>query len=266
VPIRSNPSRGVLTSNYHHIDRQYIRLMGTDQRVKAAGSAGESLGDVMSQVARQLQQEHGDVEATLRGITRSAVGTVPGAAECGISYVIGRATVEPRAWTSDLPKDVDSLQNGLHEGPCLDAIWENKVVSVDDVGADGRWPQFARRAPQLGVGSMLCFQLFVEGDNLGALNVYGREPGAFDDESQEIGLMFAGHAAVALASAEHEENLRGGMVNRDLIGQAKGILMERHRLTADQAFAVLIRTSSLTNRKLRDIADELTTTGHLPTV
>ena len=240
--------------------------MGTDQRVNAPGSPGESLGDVMSQVARQLQEEHGDVEATMRGITRSAVGTIPGAADCGISYVIGRSKVEPRAWTSDLPKDVDSLQNRLHEGPCLDAIWENRLVRVDDVGADERWPQFALQAPPLGVGSMMCFQLFVEGDNLGAMNVYGREPGAFDDESQEIGLMLAGHAAVALAGAEHEENLRGGMANRDLIGQAKGILMERHKLTADQAFAVLIRTSSSTNRKLRDIADQLTTTGHLPTV
>ncbi|MBB3674684.1 GAF and ANTAR domain-containing protein [Modestobacter versicolor] len=239
--------------------------MGTDQQVRVAGSSRGSLGDVMSQVARQLQEEHGDVEATLRGITRSAVGTIPGAAECGISYVIGRAAVEPRAWTSDLPKDVDSLQSRLHEGPCSDAVWENRVVSVVDVGADGRWPQLAREAPQLGVGSMLCFQLFVEGDDLGAFNVYGREPGAFDDESQETGLMFAGHAAVALASAEHEENPRGGMANRDLIGEAKGIGTERHQLTADQAFAVLIRTSSLTNRKLRDLADELTTTGQLPT-
>ena len=239
--------------------------MGTDQWVSAAGSAGESLGDAMSQVARQLQEEHGDVEATLRGITESAVVTIPGAAECGISYVTGRSKVEPRAWTSALPKDVDSLQNRLHEGPCLDAIWENRLVRVDDVGADERWPQFGLHAPPLGVGSMMCFQLFVEGDNLGALNVYGREPGAFDDESQEIGLMLAGHAAVALAGAEHEEHLRGGMANRDLIGQAKGILMERHKLTAEQAFAVLIRTSSLTNRKLRDIADEFTTTGHLPT-
>jgi GAF domain-containing protein len=238
--------------------------MGTGRQVHAAGSGEQSLGDVMSRVARALQEEHGDVEATLRSISRVAAETVPGADQCGISYVIGRSRVESRAWSDDLARDVDALQNRLGQGPCLDAIWMHRVVRVDDLRTEDRWPQFARQAQQLGVGSMLCFQLFVEGDHLGAMNMYGRQPGVFDDESQEVGLMFAGHAAVALAGAEHEANLRDGMAHRDLIGQAKGILMERHKLTADQAFAVLVRTSSLTNRKLRDIADELTTTGRLP--
>ena len=71
-------------------------------------------------------------------------------------------------------------------------------------------------------------------------------------------------AAVALAGAQHEENLRTGMAHRDVIGQAKGILMERHKLTADLAFAALVRASSVTNRKLLDIAEELVSTGHLP--
>jgi AmiR/NasT family two-component response regulator len=87
----------------------------------------------------------------------------------------------------------------------------------------------------------------------------------FDDEDQEIGQLFASHAAVALAGAEHEENLRAGMSNRDVIGQAKGILMERHKLTAHQAFGVLARVSQELNRKLCDVAREFTETGALPT-
>jgi GAF domain-containing protein len=225
--------------------------------------AAQSLGDVMSRVARELQHEHGDVEGTLQGITRAAVDTVPGADECGISYVVHRRDVQPRAWTSDLPRDLDALQGTLHQGPCLDAIWDNRVVSVPDVAGEERWPEFAREAAARGVGSLLCFQLFVESGNLGALNLYARHAGAFDAESEDVGQLFAAHAAVALAGAEHESNLRAGMDHRDLIGQAKGILMERHRLTAVQAFDLLVRTSSLTNRKLRDIADELTATGHL---
>ena len=78
--------------------------------------------------------------------------------------------------------------------------------------------------------------------------------------------MFASHAAVALASAEHEQNLRVAMSNRDVIGQAKGILMERHRLTADQAFGVLTRVSMEMNRKLADVAGELVGTGAVPGV
>ncbi|WP_233488932.1 GAF and ANTAR domain-containing protein [Blastococcus sp. TF02-09] len=224
----------------------------------------EPLGELMSRVARQLQEEHGNIEATLQAITAAAVGAVPGAAECGISYVIGRRKVEPRAWTSELPKDVDGLQDELGEGPCLDTVWDEQVVRVDDVRTEQRWPRFSARAADLGAGSMMCFQLFVEGDNLGALNVYAREAGVLDEDSQEVGLMFAAHAAVALAGAEHEQNLHAGMRNRDVIGQAKGILMERHKLTADQAFGVLVRTSSLTNRKLHDLAEEFTSTGQLP--
>jgi GAF domain-containing protein len=224
----------------------------------------EDLGDVMSRAARQLQEEHDDVEATLQAITTLAVATVPNAEECSISYVIGRKQVEPRASTSELPGKVDALQGEIGQGPCLDAVWENEVVRVDDVGADDRWPQFAARASAVGVGSMMCFQLFVSGDRLGALNLYARTPEAFDDECQEIARMFAAHAAVALAGAQHEENLRKSVDSRDLIGQAKGILMERHRLTADQAFGVLARASQEVNRKLVDVARELSETGAVP--
>ncbi|MDP5183602.1 GAF and ANTAR domain-containing protein [Blastococcus sp. BMG 814] len=224
----------------------------------------ERLGDAMSRVARQIQEEHGDVEATLQAIAASAIEIVPNAEECGITYVIGRAKVESRAWTSDLPKSVDALQQRLGQGPCLDAVWEQEIVRVDDVAGDERWPEFGHHASGLGIGSMSCFQLFVDGDRLGALNLYSRTPGAFDDDCQEIGLMFAAHAAIALAGAQHEEHLRTGMSNRDVIGQAKGILMERHRLTADQAFAVLTRVSQDLNRKLVDIARELANTGAVP--
>ena len=222
------------------------------------------LGDVMSRLARELQEEHGHVAATLDAIARSAVVTIPGADECGISYVTGRRRVEPRAATSELPRVVDQLQTRLGEGPCLDAAWVEKVVRVADVATEDRWPAFAREAAGLGMGSMLCFQLFVTGDQLGALNLYSRTRAGFDAESEEIGLLFASHAAIALAGAEHEADLLAGMAHRDVIGQAKGILMERYKLTSAQAFGLLTRTSSHTNRKLRDIAEDLTETGELP--
>jgi GAF domain-containing protein len=229
-----------------------------------AADLTRQLGAVMSRVSRQLQEEHGDVEATLQAITATAVRMVPHAEECGISYVLGRSKVEPRAATSDLPREVDALQERVGQGPCLDAVWESEIVRVDDVGADERWPEFAEQASGLGVGSMMCFQLFVTGDQLGAFNLYSRTPGAFDDESQEIGHMLAAHAAVALASAEQESHLRAAVSSRDVIGQAKGILMERHKLTADQAFGVLTRVSQEMNRKLVDVARELSDTGEVP--
>lgn len=141
---------------------------------QSGGTTPQSAADiseVMGQVARELQQEHGDVGATLEAITRSAVTSVPGADDCGITLVTGRRKVESRAPTGDMPREVDVLQDRLGEGPCLDAIYEQVTVRIDDLGAEERWPSFTEGAAGLGIGSMLSFQLFVTSGNLGALNL-----------------------------------------------------------------------------------------------
>jgi AmiR/NasT family two-component response regulator len=112
---------------------------------------------------------------------------------------------------------------------------------------------------------MISFRLFVTDNDLGALNLYSSQPHAFDEDAEHVGLLFATHAAVALAAALQQEHLTQAIHGRDLIGQAKGILMERHKLTADQAFTVLVRTSQRSNTKLRDLAEHLANTGELPT-
>lgn len=76
--------------------------------------------------------------------------------------------------------------------------------------------------------------------------------------------MFAAHAAVAMSNEQERQSLRTAVSSREVIGQAQGILMERFRITADLAFRLLVMASQDTNRKLRDIADELTATGQLP--
>jgi GAF domain-containing protein len=228
---------------------------------EGGSGAAHDLGEVMGQVARSLHEEHGDVESTLQTLTATAVGIVPGAEECTVTYVTGRRRVEPRAATSDLPREVDEMQDRIREGPCLGAVWDEQTVRVEDMRTETRWPRFAAGAVELGVLSSLSVQLFVEGDNLGALNLYARRPHAFGEESEDVGLVLAAHAAVAVAAAQNEEHLRRAVSSRDLIGQAKGILMERYKLTGDQAFQVLARASQQTNRRVVDIADELTQTG-----
>ncbi|SHF88822.1 GAF and ANTAR domain-containing protein [Geodermatophilus nigrescens] len=231
---------------------------------RAPHGSGSDLGEVMSQVARSLQEEHGDVGATLEAITSAAVHSVPGTDECGITLVIKRRKVESRAPTGDLPRRIDRLQERLGEGPCLDAVYEEQTVRIDDIREERRWSRFAAEAARLGVRSMLSFQLFVTGGTLGALNLYAQEPRAFGEEAESIGLVFASHGAIALAGAQAEEHLRVAVASRDLIGQAKGILMERYKITADDAFRLLVTTSSRTNRKLVTIAEELSVTGAMP--
>jgi GAF domain-containing protein len=223
-----------------------------------------NLGEIMGEVARGLQEEHGDVEATLQAITHSAVHSVPGTEQCGVSLVTDRRRIESRAPTGDLPREIDQLQQDLSEGPCMDAVFEQRTVRIEDIREEERWPRFREGAAERGLGSLLSFQLFVAGDNLGALNLYAGKPHSFGEESESVGLVFASHAAIALAGAQQEQRLRTAIASRDLIGQAKGILMERFRITADQAFRVLVGASSRTNRKLADIAEELCATGDLP--
>jgi GAF domain-containing protein len=224
------------------------------------------LSEIMGRVARTLQQQQGDVAATLEAISAAAVANVPGADGCSISYILARRRVEPRAWTGDRFRDIDQLQSRVQQGPCLDAVWKHRTVRIDDMTTDRRWPRFAPEAAKLGAASSLSFQLFVVGDNLGALNLYSGSPHAFCAESEDVGLVFASHAAVALIGARQQEHLRTAVRSRDLLGQAKGILMERYKLTADQAFDLLARVSQHTNRKMVDLARELTETGTMPEV
>ena len=121
---------------------------------------------------------------------------------------------------------------------------------------DTRWPEFSLLASELGVRSLLSFQLFVVGENLGALNIYAGEAGVFSDESIEVGTLVAQHAAVALSGSISESQFQSALATQDVIGQAKGILMlmQRENLTGLQAFELLAKASKETHITLVDVA------------
>jgi GAF domain-containing protein len=227
-------------------------------RPVAAAALAQRLGDL----ARELQHEE-DTDSMLAGIVHAALELVPHAADASVSLISGPRTIDSRAASSELPRRVDALQSETGQGPCLDASYEERVVSVPDLSRDPRWPAFARPAFALGARSMLSFQLFVDGDHLGALNLFGKEVGVFDAESERIGTLVAAHAAVAVAGNQQVSQLTQALDTRDLIGQAKGILMERYKVTAQQAFLLLSRASSELNIKLRDVAEQLTVSGEM---
>jgi GAF domain-containing protein len=156
--------------------------------------------------------------------------------------------------TSALVAELDQLQTELDEGPCLSALREHHTVHIDDMSAETRWPGFARAARQRGVLSLMSFQLFIHSENLGALNLYGDQPGGFSEESVLVGGVLAQHAAVAMIGAANVTQSQDALATRDIIGQAKGMLMQRQKLSGVQAFGLLIRASQQTNMKLVDIA------------
>ncbi len=232
--------------------------------VADTGSADEDdqLALLFSKFARSLEQQP-DPDGTLIEVVRAAVELVPGCDEASISVVIGRQKAFSQAASGDLPRAVDELQESLGEGPCLDAAYEHESVRVPDMASETRWPTFTPAALAAGAAGMLSLQLYVEDDNLGALNLYSRTAWAFDDESEHVGLMLAAHAAVAFAATRKQAKLTRTVATRELIGMAQGILMERHKLTSDQAFELLVRVSQHGNTKLRDVADRLVHSGHL---
>ncbi len=176
----------------------------------------------------------------------------------------GRTTVP--AATDPVSRRLAHAQQGAGGGPCLAVFDDDEVVLTNDLGSDGRWPQFAEEAGHLGVTAVLAFRLFVHRnheDRFGALNLYARG-GRFDDTSVELGSVFAAFCSNALINAIKEDGLRAAIASRDVIGQAKGVLMERHRLTPVEAYTMLREHSQQTNTKIVEIAEHVTATGELP--
>ena len=224
--------------------------------------SGADLATRLGNIARELQQED-DPDSVLAGIVHAVLELVPHAAAASVSLISGRHEIDSRAASGDLPRRVDALQSQTGQGPCMDASYDKRVVSVPDLSKDQRWPDFSQAAYDLGARSMLSFQLFVDGAHLGALNLFGNEVGVFDAESERIGALVAAHAAVAVAGSQQVSQLTQALDTRDLIGQAKGILMERFKITAHQAFLLLSRASSELNIKLHDVAEQLTVSGEM---
>ena len=221
----------------------------------------------VSQVAVALFAA-GTVQGTLQRIVDLAELAVDGCEAAGI-FLDDHGKVVTAAASSALVEIVDRLQVDAGEGPCLDASRSNSTVYAADLIDDERWPTFAPSAVAAGIRTVLAYSL--SADRPAALNLYARLPAAFGATGRAQGLLFATLAGLALDSAEERasegkrsDNLVEALRTRELIGQAQGILMERERITGDQAFDVLRRASQHVNIKLREVAEALIETGESP--
>ncbi|MFC5065961.1 GAF and ANTAR domain-containing protein [Actinomycetospora atypica] len=207
-----------------------------------------------------------DMETVLTQIVAAAAETVPGADGGGISRSESGAVQASHA-TSVAIRELDQLQVELNEGPCATAgetpPESGIVVAVDLEGPDdvGRWPTFAPAAARAGYRSVMSAHLSPPAgrEAHAALNLYAREPGVFSDQARTMAGLFATQASLLLYGADQAAHLQRAVSSRDLIGQAKGILMERFSVGADQAFEMLISASQETNVKLVTVATWLTT-------
>ncbi|MGA9872217.1 MAG: GAF and ANTAR domain-containing protein [Rhodococcus sp. (in: high G+C Gram-positive bacteria)] len=156
---------------------------------------------------------------------------------------------------------IDALQEQLGEGPCVDAARHEPVVRCDDLTIDDRWPRFVPDAVEAEVRSTLSFQLYVGESSVGGLNLFSSTPHAFDDEDEELGLILATHAAMALYAANKTQQFTSALASRDIIGQAKGMIMERYKVDALRAFELLAKLSQDANVPVVELAEQLVATG-----
>ena len=216
----------------------------------------------LSQLARELEAER-DTTTVMQRIVDATVVEI-GAATGAAITLLQKGRITSPAHSDDRARAVGLAQQETGEGPCVDTSRDERTLRSDDLRHDARWPKWGAAAVEGGVLTVMSFQLFVEGDSMGALDVYGDRPGAFDDDAENLGLLLASHAAVALAGSRRSDRLRAALDTRDVIGQAKGILMERHKIGAVEAFDLLVVASKRTGRRLHDVADTLAETGDLP--
>jgi transcriptional regulator with GAF, ATPase, and Fis domain len=189
--------------------------------------------------------------------------SLPGADQASVTLVRGERA-HTAAFSGLTALHLDEVQYEYGHGPCLDAAANAQTVVISDMATDDRWREFAARAAQMGILSSLSVGLPVQQDIVGALNVYGRKVDAFDGDAVTAAETFASYAAITVANVVTHENTRSlaehmqkAMESRAVIEQAKGILMGQRGCDADEAFAILVRLSQQTNRKLRDVASLL---------
>ena len=213
-----------------------------------------------------------DLNEVLSEITRVARRAVPGVEAASITLIRGEKAFTA-AYDGQMALDADELQYERGYGPCIDAGLAGQVLRIDDMAREERWPDYTRHAADHGICSSLSVPLPFQSVTIGALNTYASRSHAFTEEDQILAEEVASWVASAIGNAEAAArtsdelaHLRIAMKSRAVIEQAKGILMERYKITEDRAFAVLTRASQQSNIKLREVADELVRTGSLPGV
>lgn len=244
---------------------------GTDQPVPTVQVAADlaAIARAMRSVADGVGAASGADEATpLEALVRATLEQVPGARSVSVTVLRG-GTFRTEASTDSLARRADALQYEIGSGPCVDAILDDSIYRTDEVSRDERWARWgARVSTELGVRSVLAYRLGLPDDSgaIAALNVYSDQPAAFDERALGLGLVLATHGSLvvtALLAREQADNLLKALASNREIGVAMGILMHRHGLDREQAFAVLRVASQDSNRKLADVAGEVADTGIL---
>jgi ribosomal protein S18 acetylase RimI-like enzyme len=235
------------------------RAVGSDSQAPA-NRAGSVLADFETTAHRLFADASFD--DTVAEVTALAALRY-GAGGAGVILVRRGGTPFPVGDHHPAVSRVDGLQVSGRQGPALQAIDRRQPVIVCDLRSENRWRLWAPLAADAGFRSVLSLPL-AHGDVVGALTLYSTSLSQFQPSVLASAGVFAHLASIAVAVAQERQQFGEAVTSHAVVGQAKGILMERFGITADQAFAVLRRYSSHRNQKLRVIAEAVIQERRLP--
>lgn len=208
-------------------------------------------------VCELQQRSPADIDAALGELTARAAWAMPGAQYAGVT-ITRRHGVKTASSTGRYPALLDEIQRHHREGPCISAAWHQRTVRIADLATDDRWPRYRSDAiKQTPIRCSLSFPLYADTQTAGALNFFAERAGVFDDQSLETGRFFATQTALAWNMLRRDSQFRSALASRDLIGQAKGRLMERFHIDSDAAFQLIKRLSQESNTAVAEIARRL---------
>ncbi|WP_170315491.1 ANTAR domain-containing protein [Nakamurella deserti] len=157
----------------------------------------------------------------------------------------------------------DALQCRYAQGPGHSAALDGTATVMEDVARERRWPRWTTDAARAGVAAVVSVPL-ASRDAAGALNFWSSAPRTYGAEEIERATRLADATGQLLGSAVRQEHLQRALQGRTVIGQAQGILMDRHRIGAEEAFTILRDRSQRENRKVSALAAHLVGTGQFP--
>ena len=211
----------------------------------------------------RLGSNHLGLEDLLTRVATYAVRAIPGADGAGLT-LLEEGHSKTIVTTAPFVQEIDDIQYGIGQGPCITAAAEARTVRSASLGADTRWPRFGGRIARLGVHSVVSLPLITPDGVVGAMNVYAHDKNTFDDRAVELGEIFAVPAAIAVQNAQVLEQarrlasrLQTALQTRGVIDRAVGIMISRSGGTEEEALARLRSLSQHEHRKLAEVAKQV---------
>jgi hypothetical protein len=225
-----------------------------------AGITGARVQLELAECAVRLAAQRSEPDIA-RVVVAECLDLVPGATGAAFVRRTRSGDLDVVASTDPVVAELVAVESRLRRGPVTSALTSRTSdVHVLDTAAGRMWRECAAEAAGRGIRSALGVRVNTRDRHPGVLMVTAL---GFDDESSVIAAAFALHVQVALDGLREQHDLATALISRDVIGQAKGILMERHRITGGAAFDVLVVASQASQTKLRDVAEQLCMTGEL---